>query len=211
MLLVGLTGGIGSGKSTVSAGLAMRGAVVVDADRLARQVVQPGGGAYQPLVERFGSGVLHPDGSLDRPALAAVVFSDAAARADLDAMTHPAIRALIAEAVLGLADSPLVVLDLPLLSAKTVHLNRLGAVVVVDAPTDLAVERLVEQRGFDETDARARVAAQMSRSERVSLVERVPAGLVLDNSGDLTALEREVARAWDWISGVIAGADPPRR
>jgi dephospho-CoA kinase len=203
MLLVGLTGGIGSGKSTVAAGLAERGAAVIDADGIARQVVQPGGGAYRALVDRFGTDVLHADGTLDRPALAAVVFSDAAARADLDAITHPAIGQVIAEEVLAQAGARIVVLDVPLLKAETVRSYGLGAVIVVDTPTDVAVERLVEHRGFTEADARARVAAQMTREERRALIDLVPAGLVVDNAGDRHALEAEITRAWDVLAPLV--------
>ncbi|MGI8751119.1 MAG: dephospho-CoA kinase [Acidimicrobiales bacterium] len=200
MLLVGLTGGIGSGKSTVAAGLADRGASVIDADGIARQVVQPGGRAYPALVERFGPDVLNADGTLDRPAVAAVVFADPAARADLDAITHPAIGLVMAEQVVACADAAVVVLDVPLLRAETVRSYGLAAVIVVDAPTDVAVERLVEHRGFTEADARARVAAQATREERRALIDLVPAGLVIDNAGDSHALEAEIARAWDFLA-----------
>lgn len=202
VLLVGLTGGIGSGKSTVAAGLAERGASVVDADGIARQVVEPGGRAYQALVDRFGPEMLHGDGTLDRPALAALVFSDPAARADLDAITHPAIGRGIAEQVLARADAAVVVLDVPLLKAETVGSYGVAAVVVVDTPTDVAVDRLVEHRGFTEADARARVAAQMTRGERRALIGLVPAGLVLDNAGDRVALEAEITRAWEFLAAL---------
>jgi dephospho-CoA kinase len=200
VLLVGLTGGIGSGKSTVAAGLAQRGASVIDADGIARQVVQPGGRAYDALVDRFGPSVLHDDGTLDRPALAALVFSDGAARSDLDAITHPAIGQVMAEQIAVRDGSAIVVLDVPLLNAGTVRSYGLGAVIVVDTPTEVAVARLVEQRGFTEADARARVAAQMSREERRALTEVAPAGLVLDNTGDRRALEEEISRAWDFLA-----------
>ncbi len=200
MLLVGLTGGIGSGKSTVAAGLAERGASVIDADAIARQVMQPGGRAYPGLIDRFGREVLHADGTLDRPALAAVVFSDPAARADLDAITHPAIGQVMAEQVVSQGEAAIVVLDVPLLKAETVRSYGLGAVIVVDAPTDVAVERLVAHRGFSDADARARVAAQVTREERRALIELVPAGMVVDNAGDRDGLEAEITRAWDFLS-----------
>jgi dephospho-CoA kinase len=196
--IVGLTGGIGSGKSTVTAGLRDRGAAVADADRVAREVVEPGQPAHAELVRRFGDGVLRPDGSLDRAALASVVFADDDARADLNAITHPRIGArmvqLVADAVE--AEAPVVVLDIPLLAPATVSAYGLEAVIVVDTPEDTAVARLVEQRGFTEADARARVASQMGREERRRLVELVPRGWVVDNGGDRAALEPELDRIW---------------
>ncbi|MDQ6838240.1 MAG: dephospho-CoA kinase [Actinomycetota bacterium] len=203
MLLVGLTGGIGSGKSTVAAGLAERSAAVIDADEIARHVVEPGGRAYQALIDRFGAEVLQDDGTLDRPALAGVVFSDPSARADLDSITHPAIGQVMAEQVGALGDAPIVVLDVPLLKVGTVRSYGLGAVIVVDAPTEVAVERLVGCRGFTEADARARIAAQMSRQERRALVDLVPAGLVVDNAGDRRALEAEIDRTWAFLSSLM--------
>jgi dephospho-CoA kinase len=193
VLLVGLTGGIGSGKSTVSALLAERGAVIVDADLIAREVVAPGGIAYGPVVERFGPDVLAPDGTIDRPALAGVVFRDEAARKDLEAITHPAVGQVMLERTAVHADTDqIVVLDIPLLAEK----GRLGvqSVIVVDCPEDLAVERLVKHRCFDEGDARRRIAAQMSRDKRREL-----ANLVIDNSGTRDQLVEQVDRAWRWL------------
>jgi dephospho-CoA kinase len=194
MLLVGLTGGIGSGKSTVAAGLADRGAAVVDADAISREIVQPGGPAYQPVVARFGPGIVAPDGQIDRPALAAVVFGNPDLLAELNRLTHPVIGQVMAERVLAVADRPVVVLDIPLLTIATRDRFQLHAVVVVDTPEDVAVARLVEQRGFAEADARARVAAQIDRGERRKLGD-----LVLDNSGDRAALEAEIDRAWAFL------------
>jgi dephospho-CoA kinase len=206
MLLTGLTGGIGSGKSTVAAALAARGAEVVDADVIARQVVLPGGAAYDAVIERFGSGIVGPDGTIDRPALASVVFSDPSARADLNAITHPAIGAEIFARVndLGQWDG-VVVLDIPLLDRGRVVAFGLAAIVVVDVPEDLAVARLVDQRGFTEADARARIAAQISRQERRRLVELVPVGAVVDNRGDLAVLERRVGEVWQLLQTAAAG------
>jgi dephospho-CoA kinase len=194
VLLVGLTGGIGSGKSTVAAGLAERGAAVIDADAIAREIVEPGGPAYSPVVERFGEGILAPDGRIDRPALAGIVFRDSAALADLNAITHPVIGQVMAERM-GSAQSAIVILDIPLLNIATKDRFQFGAIVVVDAPEDVAVERLVSQRGFDESDARARIAAQVSRDERRALAD-----LVIDNSGSREELEAEIDRAWGWLS-----------
>lgn len=205
MLLVGLTGGIGSGKSTVAAALAARGASVVDADQVARQVVEPGGPAYAPLVGRFGPAVLGPDGRIDRGALASLVFGDRAALADLNAITHPAIGAVMADRVAALSsEAEVVVLDIPLLNEESRRRYRFDAVVVVDTPEEVAVSRLVEHRGFTESDARARIAAQISREERRALAD-----FVVDNSGDRAALAGQVDRLWDALGelGRRAGGD----
>lgn len=195
MVVIGLTGGIGAGKSTVAGMLAARGAVIVDADLIARDVVRPGRPAYAQIVERFGPGVVRADGELDRPALAAVVFSDELARQDLEAITHPAIQAEMARQMLDNAGGDgVVVLDIPLLKAKR---EPMAGVIVVDIPEDLAVERLVAQRGFAEADARDRVAAQISRDARLELAD-----VVIDNSGDRAHLEAEVDRAWAWATTI---------
>jgi dephospho-CoA kinase len=195
MLLVGLTGGIGSGKSTVASGLARRGAAVVDADGISRQILEPGGAAYQAVIDRFGPGIVDEDGRIDRPAVAALVFDNPAALADLNALTHPVIGKIMAERVAALAsDHPIVVLDIPLLTIATRDRFHLGAVVVVDTPEDVAVGRLVGQRGFTEADARARMGSQISRDERKALAD-----LVIDNSGDRDALERRIDEAWAWL------------
>lgn len=206
---MGLTGGIGSGKSTVAAGLAARGAAVVDADAIAREIVEPGGPAYGPVVERFGPGVVGADGRLDRAALAAVVFNDADALADLNRLTHPVIGAVMAERMAAAsAAADVVVLDIPLLDVATRDRFRFGAIVVVDTPEDVAVERLVTQRGFGEDDARARIRAQISRDARRALAD-----VVIDNSGDRAALEAGVDRAWAWLQERVqeAGSDGPER
>jgi dephospho-CoA kinase len=204
MLLVAVTGGIGSGKSTVSAGLAARGAAVVDADGVARQIVEPGGPAYQPVVDRFGSGVLHEDGTLDRAALARMVFDDPEALAALNSITHPVIGAVISERLAAHTADDVVVLDIPLLNAVTIQLYRPAAVIVVDTPEEVAVSRLVAHRGFTEPDARSRVAAQVSRHERRGLLDLAPAGLLVDNAGDRRALDEAVDRAWAWIQALPA-------
>jgi dephospho-CoA kinase len=204
MLLVGLTGGIGSGKSTVAAGLAARGASVIDADGISREVMEPGGAAYGPTVEAFGSSIVGPDGRIDRPAVAALVFNDPDALARLNAITHPVIGAVMAERMAAAAAvSEIVVLDIPLLTIATRDRFTFGAVVVVDTPEDVAVKRLVGQRGFTEEDARARIAAQSSREERRRLAD-----LVLDNSGSRDLLEAEIDRAWKWLSGRAASVPP---
>ena len=149
VLAVGLTGGIGSGKSAVADLLVARGAVLIDADQVARDVVAPGGPAYQPLVDRFGPGIVAADGTIDRPALAAVAFADDESRLALNAITHPAIGIAMIEARDALADTDeIVVLAIPLLTAVHRDTVRLDEVVVVDCPTDVALERLLSQRGL---------------------------------------------------------------
>jgi dephospho-CoA kinase len=192
VLAVGLTGGIGSGKSTVADLLVERGAVLIDADRIAREVVAPGGPALAPLVERFGPGILTPEGTLDRAALAALVFPDPEALAALNAITHPLIGAEMTARRTAAEDTDaVVVLDVPLLKTEHRDLLTLAFVIVVDTPVDTALTRLVERRGFTRADAEARMAAQPSREER-----RVGADFVIDNSSDLTHLRAEVDRVW---------------
>jgi dephospho-CoA kinase len=192
VLAVGLTGGIGSGKSTVADLLVEHGAVLIDADRIAREVVAPGGPALGPLVERFGPGILTPEGTLDRAALAALVFPDPEALAALNAITHPLIGAeMTARRAAAEGTDHVVVLDIPLLKAEHRDLLTLAFVIVVDTPVDTALTRLVEQRGLTRADAQARMAAQPSREER-----RAGADFVIDNSSDLEHLRAEVDRVW---------------
>ncbi|HEX2064090.1 MAG TPA: dephospho-CoA kinase [Acidimicrobiales bacterium] len=193
-LVVGVTGGIGSGKSTVSALLGERGAVVVDADQLARQVVEPGGPAYQAVVDRFGPGVVAPDGTLDRARLGEVVFSDPRARTALEAVTHPPIRRAMVERVAQAGPDDVVVLVVPLLAEAGTEGLPLDAVVVVDCPVEKAVARLVARRDMAEDDVRSRVAAQATRDERLRIAD-----FVVDNSGDLEQLAAEVDRCWAWL------------
>ncbi len=195
MLAVGLTGGIGSGKSAVADLLVERGAVLIDADQVARDVVAPGGPAYQPLLDRFGPEILATDGTIDRKALAAVAFASEESRLALNAITHPAIGIAMIEARDALEDSDdIVVLAIPLLTAVHRDTVKLHEVVVVDCPTDVALERLLSQRGFDRADAEARIRSQISREERIK-----EADYVLDNSGDRVALAVEVSKLWDWL------------
>lgn len=193
MHLIGLTGGIGSGKSTVARLFAERGAVVVDADRVAREVVEPGEDALARIVERFGDDVLTPEGGLDRAAMAAIVFADAEARAALEAITHPAIRDRIAERVAAVAEleeadgrERVVVVDHPLLVESGVG-AWFGTVVVVEAPEEVRVQRLVDARGMDEADARARMATQADDATR-----RAVATHVIDNAGPTEELAAQV-------------------
>jgi dephospho-CoA kinase len=189
---VGLTGAIGSGKSTVARLLAARGAVVLDADAITRALQGPGQPVYRHIVERFGNGVVRPDGSLDRQALARVVFADQAALADLEAIVHPAVREVIAERLAALAGSDaVVVLEVPLL-VESGHYE-VDGVVVVDCPPEVSVRRL-EQRGMSEDDARARLARQVQRRDRLAAAD-----VVIDNAGPPEALEPQVDGAWMWI------------
>jgi dephospho-CoA kinase len=193
VILVGLTGGIGSGKSTVSALLAERGAVVIDADAITRQVQQPGSPVLDELAERFGREIIAPDGSLDRPALAGIAFGDPEALKDLNAIVHPAVRDEMNRRVSEQAGTDrVVILDIPLLAENP--RTGLQGIIVVDVPVDLQVERLVEYRGFDEDDARARIGRQATREQRAAIAD-----LVIDNSGDIDALKDQVDRAWQWL------------
>lgn len=188
---MGLTGGIGSGKSTVAAMLAERGAVVVDADRLAREAVAPGTPALRAVVDRFGPAVVAGDGSLDRQALAGVVFDDAGALADLNAIVHPPVRAAIAERLAELAATDaVVVLEIPLLVESGRSYGE-STIIVVDCPEEVAVRRLVEDRGMDEADARRRMAAQVPRAQRLAAAD-----VVIDNAGSLDDLRRQVEAVW---------------
>jgi dephospho-CoA kinase len=189
VLRIGLTGGIGSGKSTVAGLLAARGAQVVDADRIAREVVEPGTPGLEAVVAAFGSGVLTPEGALDRPALAAVVFADPEARRRLDGIVHPLVRARATELVAAAPPDAVVVQDVPLL-VETGQAGSYDLVLVVEADTDTRVRRLVG-RGLSEDDARARISAQATDEQR-----RAVADVVLDNSGTVEALEAQVERFW---------------
>jgi dephospho-CoA kinase len=188
---VGLTGGVASGKSAVSAILARLGGVVVDADLLAREVVAAGTPGLDEVVAAFGTVVLAPDGSLDRPALAAVVFGDAAARARLEAIIHPRVRARAAQIEAGAPPGTVVVHDIPLLT-ETGQAASFDAVVVVDVPVEVQRDRLVRLRGMTPADADARIAAQATRQQR-----RAVATHLIDNTGTLEDLERRVRAVWE--------------
>jgi dephospho-CoA kinase len=186
---VGLTGGVGSGKSTVAALLAEHGAVVVDADAIAREVVAPGTPGLAAVLARFGAGVTAPDGSLDRAALAAIVFNDESARLDLNAIVHPLIGARTAELMSAAPADAIVVHDIPLLVEGNLA-EAFDAVVVVEADQQTRLQRL-GLRGLSADDARARMAAQASDEQR-----RAVADEVIGNDGDLDALRAEVDELW---------------
>ena len=192
---VALTGGIGSGKSTVSSMLESRGAIVIDADVIAREVVEPGQPALAEIAAAFGPGVIHADGSLDRAALAGIVFADPESLARLNAITHPRIAARSGELLAAAPADAVVVYDMPLLVEQgAVALQGWDAIVVVDAPDEVRLARLVE-RGLSETDARSRMDAQASREDRNGVAD-----YVVDNAGDLAALERQVASLWESLT-----------
>lgn len=194
VIVVGLTGGIGSGKSTVSALLAARGAVIVDADAITRELQQPGTPVVEQIAARFGDDVVDDHRALLRQRLADIVFADPDALKALNAIVHPAVRVEIARRVAELAGTDrIVVLDIPLLTENNVF--DMQGKIVVDVPTELQVERLVRHRGFAEDDARARIARQSGREERLS-----KADFVIDNSGTLEELDAQVAELWAWIN-----------
>lgn len=191
MLLVGLTGGIGAGKSTVAELLAARGAVIVDADQVARAVVEPGQPALAKLVERFGNAVLDGDGRLDRSGLARLAFADDESRRDLEAITHPAINEEFTRRVAEAPSDAIVVLDVPLLAESEQARKRpYQTVIVVEAPRDLRLARL-EARGVERADAEARMGAQADDAERREL-----ATYLVDNGGDRAHLERQIDDVW---------------
>lgn len=193
----GLTGGIGSGKSAASARLVAMGAGLVDADATVKRLQAAGAPVFRAIVDHFGDGVVGEDGELNRPALAEIVFNDADRLKELNEMVHPAVRKDMAAQRKALAvDHEIIVLDIPLLAeGKTPR--QLAGIVVVDTPTELALERLVSHRGFSVEDAKARMSNQASREERLA-----KADFVIDNSGTLEDLDREVDRCWTWMNSL---------
>lgn len=196
MILVGLTGGIGSGKSTVSARLAARGAVILDADAITREVQLPGSPVLVELAERFGPEVIAADGSLERQALADIVFTDPEALKALNAIVHPAVgREMNRRMIEQRTTTNVVILDIPLLTENP--REGLQGRIVVDVPVETQVERLVKHRGFDEADARARIGRQASRNERLATAD-----FVVDNSGAPEDLEPQIDRLWSWLTSL---------
>jgi dephospho-CoA kinase len=183
----------------------MRGAVIVDADQLSRAATAVGGPAVAPIVERFGDGVLAADGTLDRAGLASVVFADPVARLDLEAIVHPIIDDAVLDALTRVGPGEIAVVDSPLL-VETNGRERFGldGLLVVDAPEDIALDRLVRLRKMNESDARARMAAQCTRTERVRAAD-----FIIMNMGTLDELAEMVDRAWHWMVGLSASASPP--
>jgi dephospho-CoA kinase len=197
LVLVGLTGGIGAGKSAVASRLASHGAMIIDGDKLAREVVAPGTDGLAEVVAAFGDGVLAPDGSLDRPALGKIVFSDPEARRRLEGITHPRIRARTVELIMAAAPGTIVVNDVPLLveggMAATFEL-----VVIVFAPLEARIERLARTRGMSREEAESRIAAQATDEQR-----RAVADVAIENDGTLEDLHARVDEVWE---GITSGA-----
>ena len=204
MLRVGLTGGIGSGKSEAARRLAEHGAIVIDADVAAREVVAPGSPGLAQIAAAFGEGVLRPDGSLDRERLGQMVFADPGLRATLNAIVHPLVRTWMEEAERAAVRAapppgPVVVHDVPLL-AESRGKAGFDVVIVVDVAPELQVERLVRLRGMAADQARARLAAQASREQRLAVAD-----IVIDNSGSLDDLDRRIAAVWADLERRAAG------
>jgi dephospho-CoA kinase len=199
VLLIGLTGGIGSGKSTVSAELARHGAVVIDADAIVKELQAPGMPVLAAMVERFGDRILLSDGALDRQAVADLVFNDPDALKDLGKIVHPAVALEIADRMVKEAETDhVVILDVPLLVES--GRDDMAALIVVDVDPEIAVQRLVEHRGMREDDARARMANQVSREDRLA-----KADFVLDNSGTPDDLRAAVDALWPQLLERVPG------
>ena len=197
-LEIGLTGGIGSGKSTVSAGLVKRGAVLVDADAIVRDLQKPGKPVFKKMVERWGEKIITNEGELDRQAVADIVFKDAEELAALNEIVHPLVREeIVNQREKYIKGNAPIILDIPLLIES--GYENLSGIIVVDLHTEEAVERLVKYRGFSREDALNRISSQVDREERLS-----KADFVIDNNGDLDSLENEIDKAWSWIKGLSA-------
>ena len=200
--LLGLTGGIGAGKSTVSARLRALGAVIVDADEITRDLQRPGTDVFAAMLARFGDRILAADGTLDRQAVADIVFNDPEELKALNAIVHPAVGVEIFRRIEEQTGTDnIVVLDIPLLVEGGRY--KAGGVLVVDTPVDVAVRRLVELRGMDEADARARIANQVSREDRVA-----KADFVIDNGGSESSLDDQIDKAWAWIQSLPDWSPP---
>ena len=197
MVRVGLTGGIASGKSLVAADLAARGAIIIDADVLAREVVEPGTPALAAIVERFGSKVL-TDGQLDRSRLGEIVFADPLARRDLERIVHPAVRARAIELERTAEDAAVVVHVIPLL-VETGQQQNFDFVVTVDVDQETQIQRLMARNGFSRAEAESRIAAQATREDR-----RAAADVVLDNTGTLARLRDQIAALWTVLTSAAA-------
>ena len=195
MLLIGLTGGIGSGKSTVARLLEKRGAVVFDADLFAREAVEPGTPGHAAVIERFGADVLAPGGELDREALASIVFADPAARRDLEQIVHPEVRRLFAEGSEAYRDTDrVVVFSAPLLVETGMH-TAFEVLVVVSATVATQIDRLMRQRGMSEPSIRARIDAQAPLEDKAAAAD-----ILVDNEGSLEELESQVEQLWNDLS-----------
>ena len=197
-LEIGLTGGIGSGKSTVSAGLVDRGAVLIDADAIVRELQQPGKPVFEKMIERWGEKILSDEGELNRQAVADIVFKDSEELLALNEIVHPLVREEIArlrDTYVG-GGAP-IILDIPLLIES--GYEDLNGIIVVDLFPEEAIRRLVAYRGFSEEDAKNRISNQVKREDRIK-----KADFVVDNNGDLNSLNEEIDRAWNWIESFSA-------
>lgn len=193
MLLLGLTGGIGSGKSTVSSELARRGAIVIDADQVVRELQSPGGAVLAAMVEHFGDGILNDDGTLNRQSVADIVFNDPEQLKALNAIVHPKVGEEIDRRIENERESDhIVILDVPLLVESKAYETE--GIIVVDTDPEIAVQRLVEFRGFKAEDARSRMKLQATREER-----RAEAAWIVPNDGTQEELMNEIDKLWDWI------------
>jgi dephospho-CoA kinase len=200
MILIGLTGGIGSGKSTVARMLAAKGAEILDADAMVHDLQRSGTDVFRAMVELLGPESVGADGELDRQWIADRVFTDPALLAELNGVVHPAVRQRMAESVIALAGTDAIaIMDVPLLTES--GMQGMAGVIVVDIDPEIAVERLVTSRGFSVEDARARISRQVSRSERLARADKV-----IDNSGDLDQLQAQVDEVWRWIETLAAQA-----
>lgn len=199
MIEVGLTGCIGSGKSTAARALGERGAVLLDADAIVAELQQPGRPVLEAMMAHFGPSILQPDGHLDRKAVASIVFDDPQELAALNAIVHPAVRAEMAARRQALAGgAAVVVAEIPLLAEAGPERRRgLAGIIVVDVDPDVAVRRLVADRGLTAAEARARLARQAARAERLALAD-----FVIDNNGTRRQLADQVARCWEWIESL---------
>ena len=197
-LEIGLTGGIGSGKSTVSAGLVKRGAVLVDADAIVRDLQKPGKPVFKKMVERWGEKIITNEGDLDRQAVADIVFKNTEELAALNEIVHPLVREeIVNQREKYIKGNAPIIPDIPLLIES--GYENLSGIIVVDLHTEEAVERLVKYRGFSREDALNRISSQVDREERLS-----KADFVIDNNGDLDSLENEIDKAWSSIKGLSA-------
>ena len=196
MILIGLTGGIGSGKSEVARLLTERGAEIIDADLIVRELQQPGAEIYEKMIELFGSEVVAADKSLDRTAIAKKVFTDESLLKTLNQLVHPVVKRVMNERIESFRDTEkVVILDIPLLVENP--REGLDGVLVVDLDAEIAVKRLVEQRNMSADDARARIAKQATREQRLAIANHV-----IDNSGDRNALSQKIEIAWSWIKSL---------
>lgn len=205
MKLVALTGGIGSGKSSVSGRLAERGALIIDADEVVKQLQRPGEPVFLAMVERWGERIIAEDGTLDRQVVAGIVFGDSDELEALNKMVHPAVKTeMRAQSDVVAHSDRVVILDIPLLVEGGSDRRGASAVIVVDCPPEIAIERLMRFRKFDRDDAEARIAAQATRDERLAAAD-----FVVDNSGDLDHLAAEIDRCSAWLESLEATPWPP--